>query len=99
VSSAIAIEMEFVVDPLPVELIGMNSAMMCNNIKFFTDRLLLSLGCSGHFKVGNPFKWMEMMSLQGKTNRESVLTAWINTSPSTTVFELNGMTKHIKSKM
>jgi ribonucleoside-diphosphate reductase subunit M2 len=68
ISSAVAIEMEFVVDALPAELIGMNSTMMCNYIKFCTDRLLHCLGCNRHFKTGNPFKWMETISLQGKTN-------------------------------
>jgi len=60
--------MEFVVDALPDELIGMNSTMMCNYIKFCADRLLLCLGCDRHFKIGNPFEWMETISLQGKTN-------------------------------
>jgi ribonucleoside-diphosphate reductase subunit M2 len=59
--------MEFVVDALPVELIGMNSTMMCNYIKFCADRLLLCLGCDRHFKIGNPFEWMETISLQDKT--------------------------------
>jgi ribonucleoside-diphosphate reductase subunit M2 len=68
VSSAVKIEMEFFVDALPVELIGMNSEMMCNCIRFCADRLLLSLGCRHHYKIGNPFKWMETISLQGKTN-------------------------------
>mgnify|MGYP006168211391 CR=1 FL=1 len=68
ISSAVAIEMEFVVDALPVELIGMNSAMMRDYIRFCADRLLLCLGCDRHFKVGNPFEWMETISLQGKTN-------------------------------
>jgi ribonucleoside-diphosphate reductase subunit M2 len=67
-SNAVEIEMEFVVDALPVELIGMNLAMMCDYIKFCADRLLLSLGCNRHYKVGNPFEWMEMISLQGRTN-------------------------------
>jgi ribonucleoside-diphosphate reductase subunit M2 len=60
--------MEFVVDALPVELIGMNSGMMYNYIRFCADRLLLSLGCGRHNKIGNPFEWMETISLQGKTN-------------------------------
>ena len=60
--------MEFVVNALPVELIGMNSGMMCNYIRFCTDRLLLSLRCGRHYKIGNPFEWMETISLQGKTN-------------------------------
>ncbi len=68
VSSAVKIKMEFIVDALPVKLIGMNSAMMCNYIKFCADQLLLTLGCNRHFKVGNPFEWMETISLQGKTN-------------------------------
>jgi ribonucleoside-diphosphate reductase subunit M2 len=69
VSSAVEIEMEFVIDALPVELIGgMNSGMMCNYIRFCADRLLLSLGCGRHYKTGNPFEWMETISLQGKTN-------------------------------
>ena len=48
--------------------IGMNSAMMCNYIKFCADRLLIAFGCRHHYKVDNPFEWMEMISLQGKTN-------------------------------
>ena len=68
VSSAVKIEMEFVVDALPVELIGMNSGMMCNYIRLSADRLLLSLRCGRHYKIGNPFEWMETISLQGKTN-------------------------------
>ncbi len=54
----IEMEMEFVVDVLPVELIGMNSCMMCNYIKFCADRLLLSLGCDRYYRIGNPFEWM-----------------------------------------
>ena len=68
VSSAVEIEMEFVVDALPVELIGLNSGMMCNYIRFCADRLLVSLGCGRHYKIGNPFEWMETISVQGKTN-------------------------------
>ena len=64
----IRLEMDFVVDALPVELIGMNSTMMCNYIKFCADRLLLCLGCDRHFKIGNPFEWIETISLQGKKN-------------------------------
>jgi ribonucleoside-diphosphate reductase subunit M2 len=69
IKSAVKIEMEFVIDTLPVELIGMNSAMMCNYIKFCTDRLLITFGCRHHNKVGNPFKQMETINLvQRKTN-------------------------------
>ncbi len=63
ISSAVDIEMEFVVDALPVELIGMNSTMMCNYINFCADCLLSTLGCCKHYKTGNPFEWMEMISL------------------------------------
>ena len=55
-------------DALPIELIGINSCMMCDYIKFCADRLLLSLGCDRHYRIGNPFEWMERISLQGKTN-------------------------------
>ncbi len=68
ISNAVNIEMEFVVDDLSVELIGMNLPMMCNYIKFCANRLLVTLGCQCHYKTGNPFKWMETISLQGKTN-------------------------------
>ncbi len=68
ISSAVNIEMEFVVSALPVELIGMNSTMMCDYIKFCADRLLINLNCNRHYNINNPFEWMEMISLQGKTN-------------------------------
>jgi ribonucleoside-diphosphate reductase subunit M2 len=68
INSTVNIEMEFVVDALPVELIGMNSSMMCNYIKFCAGRLLIALGYQRHYKIGNPFEWMEIISLQGKTN-------------------------------
>ena len=68
VSSAVKIKMEFVIDALPVELIGMNSGMMCNYIRFCTDLLFLSVRCGRHYKIGNPCKWMETISLQGKAN-------------------------------
>lgn len=68
ITNAVEIEKEFVVDALPVELIGMNSKLMCNYIEFCADRLLQALGCSKYYKAVNPFEWMEMISLQGKTN-------------------------------
>lgn len=68
ISSAVEIEREFVIDALPVELIGMNSSMMSNYIKFCADRLLVALGCQRHYSAENPFEWMETISLQGKTN-------------------------------
>ena len=68
VTNAVEIEKEFVVDSLPVELIGMNSGLMCEYIKFCADRLLGALGCIKYYNAANPFEWMEMISLQGKTN-------------------------------
>lgn len=68
ITSAVEIEMEFISDALPVELIGMNSALMSEYIQFCADRLLGALGCSRHYNTKNPFEWMEMISLQGKTN-------------------------------
>lgn len=65
---AVKIEQEFVSAALPVELIGMNSSLMCQYIEFCADRLLVALGSPKHFQAPNPFEWMEMISLQGKTN-------------------------------
>lgn len=68
ITNAVDIEKEFVVDALPVELIGMNSRLMCQYIEFCADRLLVALNCPKHYNAPNPFEWMEMISLQGKTN-------------------------------
>src|SRR3989338_210814 len=68
VGNAVEIEKEFVVDALPVDLIGMNSKMMCRYIEFVADRLLVALGYPKLYKAGNPFDFMELISLQGKTN-------------------------------
>jgi ribonucleoside-diphosphate reductase beta chain len=65
---AVEIEQEFVVDALPVSLIGMNAKLMSQYIEFCADRLLLSLGCDKYYNATNPFDFMEMISLQGKTN-------------------------------
>ena len=65
---AVEIEKEFVVDALPVSLIGMNATLMCQYIEFVADRLLYELGCEKVFGATNPFDFMEMISLQGKTN-------------------------------
>ena len=59
---------EFVVDTLPVDLIGMNNKLMCEYIEFCADRLLQALGCGKRYKAQNPFEWMVAISLQGKTN-------------------------------
>lgn len=68
ISDAVDIEKEFVSDALPVKLIGMNSELMCQYIEFVADRLLAALGQKKIFNVENPFPWMDMISLQGKTN-------------------------------
>lgn len=68
ITNAVAIEKEFVSDALPVKLIGMNSDLMCQYIEFCADRLLVSLGCPKFYNASNPFPFMEMISLQGKTN-------------------------------
>lgn len=68
ICDAVTIECEFVRDALPVELIGMNSTQMSIYIQFCADRLLVALGCEKKYKVTNPFDWMDMISLEGKTN-------------------------------
>jgi len=68
IADAVKIEKEFVSDALPVKLIGMNSDLMCQYIEFVADRLLVELGCKKLFNATNPFDFMEMISLQGKTN-------------------------------
>lgn len=68
ITDAVAIEQEFVCDSLPVGLIGMNAKLMSQYIEFCADRLLESLGCEKYYNAENPFDFMEMISLQGKTN-------------------------------
>ena len=65
---AVEIEKEFILDALPVKLIGMNSDLMSMYIEFVADRLLVELGNDKVFNVANPFDFMEMISIQGKTN-------------------------------
>jgi len=68
IRDAVKCEIEFVTEALPVNLIGMNAELMSLYIQFVADRLLHALGCSKIWRVQNPFDWMEMISLQGKTN-------------------------------
>ncbi len=68
IADAVTIEKEFVSDAIPVKLIGMNADLMCQYIEFCADRLLLALGCQKFYNASNPFDFMEMISLQGKTN-------------------------------
>ncbi len=68
VKEAVEIEKEFVTESLPVSLIGMNADLMCDYIEFVADHLLTSLKCKKIYKKKNPFDFMDMISLQGKTN-------------------------------
>jgi len=68
IKNAVEIEKEFVSDALPVRLIGMNSDLMCQYIEFVADRLLVALGCEKTYNATCPFDFMELISLQGKTN-------------------------------
>jgi ribonucleoside-diphosphate reductase beta chain len=65
---AVEIEKEFICESLPVRLIGMNADLMSQYIEFVADRLLVELGTEKEFNVANPFDFMDMISLQGKTN-------------------------------
>merc|ERR1712194_799942 len=68
VRGAVAAERKFITEALPCDLIGMNNEMMTKYIEFVADRLLCSLGHPKIFNSANPFDWMELISLQGKTN-------------------------------
>ena len=68
ISDAVAIEKEFITDALPVALIGMNAKLMSQYIEFVADRWLTELGYDKLYNASNPFDFMEMISLQGKTN-------------------------------
>ncbi|XP_021888268.1 ribonucleoside-diphosphate reductase small chain C [Carica papaya] len=68
VRDAVDIEREFVCDALPCALVGMNGDLMSQYIEFVADRLLGALGHGKMYNVANPFDWMELISLQGKTN-------------------------------
>lgn len=68
IDEAVVNECEFIAEALPVELIGMNNALMCQYIKFCADRLCYALGYEKIYFVTNPFDWMELISLQGKGN-------------------------------
>ena len=68
IGNAVEIEKEFITDALPVKLIGMNADLMKQYIEFVADRWLVELGYPKMFNATNPFDFMEMISLQGKTN-------------------------------
>jgi len=68
IKEAVEIETEFICNALPCRLIGMNSDMMSQYIKFVADRLSVQLGYKKIYNVTNPFDWMQLISLEGKTN-------------------------------
>jgi len=68
VEEAVEIEKEFIIDALPCRLIGMNSELMSQYIEFVADRLMVQLGCEEIYRKNNPFDFMELISLEQKTN-------------------------------
>ena len=68
IKEAVEIEKEFICDALPCRLIGMNSNLMSQYIEFVADRLVVQLGYEKIYNAGNPFDFMEMISIEGKTN-------------------------------
>jgi len=68
ITEAVEIEKEFITDALPCRLIGMNSKLMKEYIEFVADRLFVQMGYEKYYKTANPFSFMELISLEGKTN-------------------------------
>ena len=68
ITNAVTIEQKFITDSIPCRMIGMNAELMKQYIEFVADRLLLQLGCQKHYESANPFQFMEMISMEGKTN-------------------------------
>jgi len=94
ITDAVQCEHEFVSDALPVSLIGMNAKLMCQYIEFVADRLLVALGYPKVYNSVNPFDFMEMISLQGKTNFfekrvSEYKKAAVNTKQEQQVFKLD----------
>ena len=92
VRDAVEIEKEFIGEALPCRLIGMNAKLMCQYIEFVADRLVLQLGYDKIYNATNPFDFMEMISLAGKTNffeRRVGEYALAEKKVADTVFEFN----------
>lgn len=93
IKEAVTLEKEFITESLPCDLIGMNKELMKQYIEFVSDRLLLMLGINKIYNSTNPFPWMELISIQGKTNffekRVGEYANVANTAPEENVFELN----------
>merc|ERR1711862_887312 len=68
IKGAVDVERKFICEALSCDLVGMNSGLMTNYIEFVADRLLTALGHPKIYFSANPFDWMELISLQGKTN-------------------------------
>jgi ribonucleoside-diphosphate reductase subunit M2 len=68
VDEAVEIETEFVKESLPVSLLGLNPNDMITYVKYIADHMLMALQQPKKYEVSNPFEWMEIISLQGKTN-------------------------------
>ena len=68
IMEAVNIEKEFITESLPCSLIGMNKELMSQYIEYVADRLLLMLMIDPVYNTQNPFEWMELISIQGKTN-------------------------------
>merc|ERR1719146_284779 len=68
IKGAVAVERKFICEALSCNLVGMNDELMTQYIEFVADRLLTALGHTKIWGTKNPFDWMELISLQGKTN-------------------------------
>lgn len=93
IGEAVEIEKEFICDALPCRLIGMNSQLMSQYIEFVADRLLLQLGYDKMYNTSNPFDFMELISLEGKTSffeRRTGEYALANTKKDEKTFDLDG---------
>ena len=92
IKEAVEIETEFICEALPCRLIGMNSTLMTQYIQFVADRLCLQMGYDKIYNSANPFDFMELISLEGKTNffeRKNDSYALANKTMSTDIFELS----------
>ncbi len=93
IKEAVELEIEFITESLPCNLIGMNMVLMKQYIEYVADRLLLMLGIDKIYSVSNPFDWMELISIQGKTNffekRVGEYSNVANSEASENVFELD----------
>ena len=92
IKEAVEIEIEFICDALPCRLIGMNSTLMTQYIQFIADRLCLQLGYDKIYHAANPFDFMELISLEGKTNffeRQNSLYSLANKEKNNDVFEFS----------